>query len=116
METYISGPGFASCFNLRNNKDFDSHQIIDGSKKNDNSCKEAIIKYVDHLARGLSIVCNIIDPDVVVLGGGMSNIDFIYQNIDEAMKRYVFSDTFHTKILKNKHGDSGGVRGAAWLA
>ena len=116
IETYISGPGFASCFNLRNNKDYDSHQIINYFKKNDQNCKDALIRYVDHLARGLSIVCNILDPDVVVLGGGMSNIEFIYENIDEAMKKYIFSDTINTKIVKNIHGDSGGVRGAAWLS
>ena len=116
METYISGPGFASCFNLKNKKNFDSHKIIDGYLKNDQNCIDAIKMYVDHFARGLSVVCNIIDPDIVVLGGGMSNIEYIYDNIDEAMAKYIFSDTFNTKIIKNLHGDSGGVRGAAWLA
>ena len=72
--------------------------------------------YVDHLARGLSLVCNILDPDVIVLGGGMSNIDFIYENINDALKKYVFTDTLHTKVVKNVHGDSSGVRGAAWLS
>ena len=68
------------------------------------------------MARGLSVVCNILDPDLIVLGGGMSNIDFIYDHIDDAIKKYIFSDFFHTKIVKNMHGDSGGVRGAAWLS
>ena len=79
-------------------------------------CREAINRYIDHLARGLSIVCNILDPDIIVLGGGMSNIDFIYTHIDQAIKKYIFSDFFHTKTVKNIHGDSGGVRGAAWLS
>ena len=72
--------------------------------------------YVDHLARGLSLVCNILDPDIIVLGGGMSNISYIYDHINTSLKKYIFSDTFNTKVVKNKHGDSGGVRGAAWLS
>ena len=75
-----------------------------------------MIRYVDHLARGLSIICNIVDPDIIVLGGGMSNIEFIYDKIDRAMNKYIFSDIFNTKIVRNIHGDSGGVRGAAWLS
>ena len=116
IETYLSGPGFSSSFNLRYSKDYDTHLIIKGCEENDEYCREAINRYIDHLARGLSIVCNILDPDIIVLGGGMSNIDFIYEHIDEAIKKYIFSDFFHTKIVKNIHGDSGGVRGAAWLS
>ena len=97
-------------------KDCDTHEIIKGYEQNDENCREAIKIYIDHLARGLSIVCNILDPDIIVLGGGMSNIDFIYDQIDDAIKTYIFSDFFHTKIVKNIHGDSGGVRGAAWLS
>ena len=116
METYVSGPGFASTFNLRFNKDYDSHKILEGLNENDPDCLFALRQYTDHLARGLSLVCNILDPDVIVLGGGMSNIDFIYENIDDALKKYVFTDTLHTKVVKNIHGDSSGVRGAAWLS
>ena len=116
METYVSGPGFASTFNLRFNKDYDSHKILEGFKEHDPDCIFALEQYTDHLARGLSLVCNILDPDVIVLGGGMSNIDFIYKNIDDALKKYVFTDTLHTKVVKNIHGDSSGVRGAAWLS
>jgi len=116
IETYLSGPGFSSGFNLRYSKNYDIYEIIKGYEQNDKNCREAIKRYIDHLARGLSIVCNILDPDIIVLGGGMSNIDFIYEHIDDAIKKYIFSDFFHTKIVKNKHGDSGGVRGAAWLS
>ena len=115
METYVSGPGFASIFNSINNENLDSHQIIEGFQKKDNRCIEALDNYVDHLARGLSLVVNILDPDVIVLGGGMSNIDYIYKNINNQLQNYVFSNTLHTKVVKNFHGDSGGVRGAAWL-
>ena len=116
IETYLSGPGFESSFNLRYSKEYNTHQIIKGFSENDHNCIEGVERYVDHLARGLSIVCNILDPDVIVLGGGMSNIDIIYEIIPDAIRKYIFSDNFHTNIVKNVHGDSGGVRGAAWLA
>ncbi len=116
LETYISGPGFSSVYNLRFNKNYNSHQILDGFHNNEKDSIFALNQYVDHLARGLSLVCNILDPDVIVLGGGMSNINFIYENINDALKKYVFTDTLHTKVVKNIHGDSSGVRGAAWLS
>jgi fructokinase len=115
METYVSGPGFASCFNLRHKTNLDSHEIIKDYPKSENSTN-ALTQYVDHLARGLSIVINVLDPDIIVLGGGMSNVDYIYKNINDELKKYVFTDNFHTKVVKNIHGDSGGVRGAAWLS
>ena len=115
METYVSGPGFASIYNLRHNANLDSHEIINGYP-GDQKSLVALENYVDHLARGLSVVINILDPDIIVLGGGMSNVDYIYANINDQLKQYVFTDTCHTKVVKNFHGDSGGVRGAAWLS
>jgi len=115
METYVSGPGFANCFNLRHKTNLDSYEIIKNYTENENSIN-ALIQYVDHLARGLSIIINVLDPDVIVLGGGMSNVDYIYESINEKLKNYVFTNTLHTKVVKNVHGDSGGVRGAAWLS
>ena len=116
METYVSGPGFASCFNLKHNTNYNSHQILEEFNNNKERAIEALNNYVDHLARGLSLVCNILDPDIIVLGGGMSNIPYIYKHINNSLKNYIFSDTFNTKVVKNLHGDSGGVRGAAWLS
>ena len=115
METYVSGPGLSSIFNSKHNENFDSNQIVEGFYKGDSRCIESLQNYVDHLARGLSNIANILDPGIIILGGGMSNIDYIYENINKQLKKYVFSDTFHTKVVKNFHGDSGGVRGAAWL-
>ena len=115
MERYLSGPGFASIYNLRHNANLDSHEIINGYP-GDQKSLVALENYVDHLARGLSVVINILDPDIIVLGGGMSNVDYIYANINDQLKQYVFTDTCHTKVVKNFHGDSGGVRGAAWLS
>ena len=116
METYVSGPGFANCFNLKHNTTYDSHAILEEFNNNEKRAIEALDNYVDHLARGLSLVCNILDPDIIVLGGGMSNISYIYDHINNSLKKYIFSDTFNTKVVKNIHGDSGGVRGAAWLS
>ena len=116
METYVSGPGFASGFNLRHNTNHDSHTIIEEFNNNEQRAIAALDTYVDHLARGLSLVCNILDPDIIVLGGGMSNISYIYENINNTLKKNIFSNTFDTKVVKNIHGDSGGVRGAAWLS
>ena len=115
METYVSGPGFSNIFNNINEESFDSHQIIDEFKQGSERTQLALKNYVDHLARGLSNVINIIDPDIIVLGGGMSNVPYIIENINNELKKYVVSDTFHTKVVLNDHGDSGGVRGAAWL-
>tara|TARA_B100000029_G_scaffold432485_1_gene444711 strand:- start:17 stop:907 length:891 start_codon:yes stop_codon:yes gene_type:complete len=116
METYVSGPGFANCFNLKHKTNYDSHDILEEFKNNEKRAIEALDNYIDCLARGLSLVCNILDPDIIILGGGMSNISYIYDNINLSLKKYIFSNTFNTKVVKNLHGDSGGVRGAAWLS
>ena len=115
METYVSGPGFSNLFNNMNKENLNSHEIIEEFNLGKERAIFALTNFVDHLARGLSNIINVLDPDIIVLGGGMSNINFIYENIDFRLKKYVISDTFHTKVVKNYHGDSSGVRGAAWL-
>jgi fructokinase len=75
----------------------------------------ALERYTDRLARALTSVLNVLDPDVVVLGGGMSNLPGLPAAVSALLPRYVFSDTVVTKVLLNAHGDSSGVRGAAWL-
>ena len=81
----------------------------------DADCKAAMARYEDRLARGLSQVINILDPDVIVLGGGLSNLACLYENVPRRWGRYVFSDTVATRLVRPLHGDSSGVRGAAWL-
>tara|TARA_B100001245_G_C22828647_1_gene398612 strand:- start:16 stop:903 length:888 start_codon:yes stop_codon:yes gene_type:complete len=115
METFISGPGFAHIYNTKNNKNLNSQGIIEKFNQGEEEANQALQDYVNHLAKGLSNVVNILDPDVIILGGGLSNINYIYEHINEQLKKYVVSDTLHTKVIKNYHGDSGGVRGAAWL-
>ena len=115
METFVSGPGFAYIYNTKNNKNLNSQGIIEKFNQGEEEANQALQDYVNHLAKGLSNVVNILDPDVIILGGGLSNINYIYEHINEQLKKYVVSDTLHTKVIKNYHGDSGGVRGAAWL-
>lgn len=75
----------------------------------------ALDRYVDRLARGLGMVCDVLDPDVIVLGGGMSNVELLYERLPAAIAPHVFSDVFETPVRRAVHGDSSGVRGAAWL-
>lgn len=83
--------------------------------ENDESANQCMKAYCDRLARGLASVINILDPHAIVLGGGLSNIDAIYATVTTILPAYVFSDQVNTRIIKNYHGDSSGVRGAAWL-
>jgi fructokinase len=75
----------------------------------------ALGRYEDRMARALGSVINLIDPDVIVLGGGLSNIDRLYDRVPRLWSRFIFSDHVVTRLVRAKHGDSSGVRGAAWL-
>ena len=115
IETFLSGPGFSKhYFDLYNDK-LDAKIIQENANNGDEKALEFIFQYLDYLARGLAQVVNIIDPGAIVLGGGVSNMKQIYGNINSKLKKYVFSDTVNTEVVKNKFGDSSGVRGAADL-
>ena len=77
--------------------------------------RQALTRHADRLARGLAVIINLIDPDVIVLGGGLSNMAHLYDQVPTLMRPYVFSDFVNTPVVRNVHGDSSGVRGAAWL-
>jgi fructokinase len=81
----------------------------------DERARAALERHADRLARGLGQIVNFLDPDAIVLGGGLSNMQHLYSVLPELLPRYVFSDRCTTPVLRNKHGDSSGVRGAAWL-
>jgi fructokinase len=115
LETYLSGPGFARQTQLQFNLNGNSRELLAQQAAGDAVAQQAYVAYVDRLARGLASVINILDPQVIVLGGGMSNIDSLYQDVPARWGQYVFSDTVNTRLHKNQHGDSSGVRGAAWL-
>lgn len=115
METWISGPAFKNDYNRVTGEDLSTHDIINKAVEGDQKAKEALARYVDRMARGLAVVINSVDPDMIVLGGGMSNVDALYEDVPQAWKKYIFSDTIDTKLAPPRHGDSSGVRGAAWL-
>jgi fructokinase len=113
IETFLSGPSMA--YDHSPKHDVASAEIVAGARAGDPVCVATLDRYVDRLARALAHVINIVDPDVVVLGGGMSNIDMLYDAVPARLGAWVFSDRVDTRIVRNRHGDSSGVRGAAWL-
>ena len=118
IETYLSGPGMAKQaklqFDEQGNVPLTSHDIFEKRTSNQ-AAQSAYEHYVDRLARSLATVINVIDPDVIVLGGGLSNVDSLYDDVTKTWERYAFSDGINTQLLKIQFGDSSGVRGAAWL-
>ena len=113
LETMISGTGLA--------RDCDGPGARDASglparaAAGEAKAQAALDRHADRLARGLAMVVNLLDPDVIVLGGGLSNMAHLYEQVPGRMAPYVFSDVAATPVVRNRHGDSSGVRGAAWL-
>ena len=114
IETFLSGPGFERDWRERHAQSRTSREIV-AAERRDAAAATALDRYADRLGRALASVINVLDPDVVVLGGGMSNLPRLPERVCEALPRYVFSDSVLTRVVMNKHGDSSGVRGAAWL-
>lgn len=115
IETYISGTGFINDYNSRDEKVTSGIEIMKRFHQGERSAIETFARYLDRLARSLAHLINILDPDVIVLGGGMSNVEEIYQQLPKQLSKYILGQECNTPILKNKFGCSSGVRGAAWL-
>jgi fructokinase len=115
LETWISGAGFARDYREATNADLAAKDIIAAARSGDAPATAAFERYIDRLGRAIAVVCNIIDPEVIVLGGGLSNVPEIYQRTPEVVARYVFSDEWRTRIVPARWGDASGVRGAARL-
>jgi len=115
LETFLSGPGLSRDFRDASGTHLEPPQIVRLAEANDQAAETCFSRYEDRLARGLAHVINILDPQVIVLGGGMSNIQRLYQRIPRLWNRYIFSDRVDTKLVRPIHGDSSGARGAAWL-
>ena len=118
IETWLSGPGFSRYYqssDARINSNITPAEIVQLAEQGNSLAENALQKYEDRLARSLASVINILDPNVIVLGGGMGNIRRLYKNVPKLWERYVFSDQVTTRLLPPVHGDSSGVRGAAWL-
>ncbi|EDB0788145.1 fructokinase [Salmonella enterica] len=115
IETFISGTGFATDYQRLSGKTLKGDEIIRLVDAQDAVAELALSRYELRLAKALSHVVNILDPDVIVLGGGMSNVERLYKMVPSLMKSFVFGGECETPVRKARHGDSSGVRGAAWL-
>ena len=115
IETLLSGPGLERDHLEVTGERLISLDIAARASAGDSACEASMRRYEERLARSLAHVINILDPDTIVLGGGMSNIDRLYRSIPELWTSWVFSDRVDTNLVRHVHGDSSGVRGAAWL-
>jgi fructokinase len=115
LETWVSGRAFESDYARHTQSDLIAAEIIAKMRDGDRLARLVWHRYVNRVARGLSVVVNTLDPDILVMGGGMSNVDELYTDLPPELARYIFSTVFETPIRKAVHGDSSGVRGAAWL-
>ncbi len=115
LEAWISGPGFARDHARVAGQAIDAEAIIAARDAGDAGAQSSYRRLVGRIARGLACVVNIVDPEVIVLGGGLSNIEGLPGDIAAALPRHVFSDAVSVRVVRNLHGDSSGVRGAAWL-
>lgn len=113
IETWLSGPGLAQTHRDLHHTDIDTAQLHGGNIHG--PLRETINIYIRMLAAGLAAVINIVDPQVIVIGGGLSRVQALYTSLPETIAAQVFSDSFSTPIRQAQHGDSSGVRGAAWL-
>ena len=115
LETYISGSGLQRDYAEAAGERRSAPEIVEAARRGEVQATQALDRYVGRLGRGLAVTVNLIDPDCIVLGGGMSNVDELYGRLPAATAPWLFSDQFETPIRRAMHGDSSGVRGAAWL-
>ena len=115
IETFLSGPALAHAYERRTGELVDATEVARRAEQNEYAAAEVMAGYEHRMARALASVINMLDPDVIVLGGGLSNIDRLYTNVPRLWKSFVFSDHVETPLVKAAHGDASGARGAAWL-
>ncbi len=115
IETFLSGPGLAADHVEAGGAPMTAKDLVTSAARGDPGCNATLERYEIRLARALASVINIIDPDVIVLGGGLSNVERWYETVPQHWGEFVFSDAIRTRLVRNVHGDSSGVRGAAWL-
>ncbi len=116
VETFLSGRGLVQCHIANGGDPCDKPpDIVKKTCDGDATAKKTFDQFLDRFGRAVASVINILDPDVVVIGGGLSNIEYLYTEGRNRVEHYVFNDELRTAIVPNRHGDSSGVRGAAWL-
>ncbi len=115
IETFLSGPGLAADFHRASGRVQDAHGIVAAANRGDASAAAALGRHEQRTARALASVINLLDPDVIVLGGGLSNLAHLYRNLPALIRPHIFAAGLATRIVAPRFGDSSGVRGAAWL-
>ncbi|MDX8404521.1 MAG: ROK family protein [Mariprofundus sp.] len=115
IETWLSGPAMSLDHQRAGGDNISAADIVQLASQADIPCQQTLARYCDRLARALATVINILDPDCIVLGGGLSNITRLYEQLPQLWQPYIFSDRVATRLLPPQHGDSSGVRGAARL-
>ena len=115
IETWLSGPGFAADYQSLSGVSLNAVEIVQRAEQGDKVAEQALQHYEQRLAKSLAHVINILDPHIIVLGGGMSNTQRLYTNVPRYWQNYIFSDQVNTRLVAPRYGDSSGVRGAAWL-
>jgi fructokinase len=115
LETYISGKAFEADYQRSTGRRRSAQLIVEDARGGERWATQALARYVERLGRALAVIVDIIDPEVIVLAGGMSNVTELYGRLPDAVAKHVFSDAWSARIVKAVYGDSSGVRGAAWL-
>ncbi len=115
IETFLSGPGLSRDYEAASGNKATPEEIVAAAARGELNATLCLERYEDRFARALASVINVVDPDVIVLGGGLSNVDRLYSTIPSRLGAFVFSDSVVTRVVRAMHGDSSGVRGAAWL-
>jgi fructokinase len=115
IETWISGSGLQRDYEATHGKRLTGEAIVDLMRHGNAGARTTFDRYIDRLGRALSIICNVLDPDTIVFGGGLSNVQEIYSALPTAIRSHVFSDVWDAKLVPARWGDSSGVRGAARL-
>lgn len=115
LETWISGTAFRADYREHGGQAVSGADIVAAARAGEGPASAALDRYLNRLGRSFAMVCDLLDPDVLVLGGGMSNVTEIYDHVPATVARFMYSDIYETRIVPAKYGDSSGVRGAAWL-
>lgn len=115
VETWVSGTGFQQNYRQSTGRQLESAAIIEAARQGDADASVELDRYIDRLGRSMAVVCNIVDPEVFVLGGGLSNVPELYTRLPGVIRHHVFSDVWDARIVQARWGDSSGVRGAARL-
>ncbi|MFK7815714.1 MAG: ROK family protein [Gammaproteobacteria bacterium] len=115
IETFLSGPGLEEDYKRVTGESVGAEKIVELSEQGNEDAEQALLRYENRMARSLAHVINMFDPEIIVLGGGVSNLQRLYKNVPKLWQQWIFSDQISTKLLPPKYGDSSGVRGAAWL-